>query len=234
MLMATTEIVPVSDDELRASPHYQRLLASCLTICEKARISVLHYMWKLGERIRSACPLDRDETYGKQIILNLERDLAIDRTTLIRARQTYDKFHLEDIGDGSSPMLTWGKLRMLLPLEDAEMHYFLDRIRSGELRTDDDLRTAIALYEVENGTRPPSPLGDAAPGIFGIKGLHAEKLQTLWRRAAPPDRAAVVAVLIPHLGLDHCDRTSALKGIREIESALAEYKKRINRGPSDD
>jgi hypothetical protein len=115
-------------------------------------------------------------------------------------------------------MLTWSKMKMLIAVDDeAARGHFYDLIVSGKLRTDNDLRTAIGQYRVEAGSLPPSPLGDAAPGIFGIKGLRADKLQTLWRRAAPPDRAAVVAVLIPHLGLDHCDRRSALKGIREIE-----------------
>jgi len=155
------------------------------------------------------------------------------KTTLKRSRQLYDTFKLNEIGDDSSPFLTWSKAVLILPLSDEHRQQILARIQAGELRTDDACRTAIFLMLEAVGQRRPSPLGDAKPGIFGIHGLHAEKLQTLWGKASPPDRATVVAVLIPHLGLDRTDRRTALRAFHDIQRAVEDYARRLNADPEE-
>ncbi len=235
--MATTgvDIVPASDVELRADPKYQKLLAACHEINQKARLALIHYHYKLGERIRSFFLPGQDSTYGSQVVQCLEEDLVLDRTTLWRAIQCYDTYRScsEKILSESPPTLNWSMVRMLIPIEDdATRDYFYDRIASGELRTAEDLRTAIRLYEVQCGKLPPPTFGDTDPEVLGIKGRHWENLQIMWRSTDPGIHANIMTTLIPRLGLEGADDVTKKRGFREIDRAWAEYKRRA--GVKDD
>jgi len=226
--MATERsLAKVEPTEIALSPAYRKLLADCQDICESIRRSTIEHFWRLGERIHREIPEDREDHYREAIILSLERDLQIDRTTLWRAIQVYQTYDLPDILDTVSRMLTWRKIRMLLPLPDAQRKQIEERIRSGELRTDNDVR--LAIYELKRalGELPPSPLGDAEPDLLGVKGIKADKLRVLWWRATPIGRALVIRALIPEMDLDRAERKEALGAIQAIRQQLDEYEKRL-------
>jgi len=229
----TAELVPVSDGDIAETEQYQALLADCREITEGARIAVLKYMWLLGERINRDYPADDEGTYGRKITEALERDLVIDRTTLIRARQTYQRFPKNEIGDGSSPMLTWGKLRMLLPLEEPFFSQIKQRIYAGELRTDEDVRRAIDRLLDDAGKRKALPSGSARHQLH-LAGFDEEivrkPLSTLWNKFDSVGRAMLVTALIPSLGLDDADRPQALELIRAMRRQVDEVETHLGEG----
>lgn len=228
-----TDLAPVTDSDVTASESYQQLLADCHEICNAARVSVLQHMWELGQRISREFAPDDESSYGRKIILSLEQDLAIDRTTLIRARQTYQRFKPGEIGDGSSPMLTWGKLRMVLALPDPMFHAIMKRIRSGELRTDDQVRLAILDLKEAAGETKALP-ARAARYQLQLAGFDEELLRkplsTIWNKHDPLHRAMLLTALIPTLDLDREDRPQALEVIGAMRRQLDEYEEGLGRG----
>ena len=127
-------------------------------------------------------------------------------------------------------MLTWRKLRMLLPLPDEMRKQIEERIYSGELRTDDDVRAAISLAKRDAGQLPASPLGDAQPDLFGIKGLKADTIEKIWRRVDPISRGLTLRLLIPHLGLEQVDRKDAVATMKAIRQQFEDYERRLGDG----
>ena len=227
--MADAALAEVSATDLAGLPQYQSLLADCRKICGKAERTVIEQFWRLGERIRRELPSDRDGSYGKNVILALEADLATDRTTLRRADQDHETWTLAEILDNVSTMLTWRKLRMLVALDEPLRKQIEERIRSGELRTDDDVRRAINLLKSDLGLLPP-PMGDVEPELFGVKGVSADKLRSLWRHAKPLDRCLLVRALIPEMELEKAARPEALAAIRATREQLDEYERRLGEG----
>ena len=219
--------------DLTTSPQYQELLEDCREICNSARVAVLEHMWRLGERIARDLPegRSREDTYGKQIILGLERDLAVDRTTLIRAVQTYQRFGLPEIGDGSSPILTWGKLRMLLPLEDALFQQIWKRILSGELRTDDDVHKAIQALKLDLGMLPANASANPRYQLeLDIDFNTDTPFRVSWGKAEPLTRAALVADLVPRMGIEQAPRPEALRMMAALRKNLDQLDRKLNRG----
>lgn len=230
--MATDEtgIVPAADAELSSSPKYRKLLADCQEICESGRRSTLLHYWALGERISRELPESHEDRYGAQIIVQLEKDLRIaDRTTLTRAVQLYRAYTKRAfVPHGTHAyLLTWSKMKMLLPLPEDLRKRIERQILSGKLRTDDDVRSAIEEAKRKLGLLPPPVMGDADPDVLGVKGVKAGQLRTLWRRATPLDRALLVRALIPELELDRIERQDALGALRAMRQQLDDYEERL-------
>ena len=229
--MATeTALAKAEPSDIAESPQYQQLLADCREIWESARRSVIEHMWRLGERIDKELPTSHEGRYGQGIILALERDGIGDRTKLWGAVKVYRTYDQASILDGSSSMLTWYKLRALVALPDDLRLQIEERIRSGELRTDDDVRAAINLLKQGAGLLPASPLGDAQHALFEIKGLHAGTIEKIWRRADPIGRGLTLRLLIPHLGLEKVDRKDAVATMSAIRQQLEEYERQLGEG----
>ena len=219
----------VDEGAIRPTREYQSLLADCREIRERGRQSLLMHYWELGERIAQELPEEREDRYGQGIILALEQDLAADRKTLWRAVQlyrTYSNQALSPHGDNAW-LLTWSKVRMLLPLPEEMRKEIQQRILSGELRTDDQVRLAIHEGKQVRGLLPPSPLGEAEPDILGVKGINGDKLRTLWRRASFRDRAVLARALLKEMDWAHVARAEALFALRLIGQTIEECEQDI-------
>jgi len=229
----TSELVPVSDGDIAQTEQYQRLLADCREITEGAERHLIKQFWTLGERISRELPPDRADVYGKHIILALERDLATDRTTLWRAIQVYHTWALPEILDNVSKLLTWRKIRMLVSLDAPMRKQIEERIYSGELRTDEDVRRAIDRLLDDAGKRKALPSGSARHQLH-LAGFDEEivrkPLSTLWNKFDSVGRAMLVTALIPSLGLDDADRPQALELIRAMRRQVDEVEKHLGEG----
>lgn len=230
--MADAGLATVTADDLASSPQYQSLLADCHEICERIRRNLLLDYWDLGQRIHRALPETHEERYGQELILSLEKDLVVDRTTLWRAVKFYRTHTRPEIvaAGENARLLTWSKVRMLLPLPDDLRLQIEERIRSGELRTDDDVRQAINLLKSDLGLLPGPAIGEVEPELFGVKGVSADKLRSLWRRAEPLDRCLLVRAMIPEMELEKADRREALAAIRATREQLDDYEQRLGEG----
>jgi len=228
-----TDLAPVADGDITASQSYQELLTDCQEIREQGRRNLIAHFWTLGERIAKELPADHEDRYGHAIILGLEQDLPMDRTTLWRAVKLYQTYDQASILDTRSTMLTWRKLRMLLPLPDEMRKMIEDRIYSGELRTDEDVRMAIQMLKQDMGLLPPPP-ARSARNQFILAGfdedLIRKPLSTIWNKQDPVHRAMLLTALIPTLELDQEERPQALEVIGAMRRQLNDYEKGLGRG----
>ena len=224
---ALATVAPSDIDAIRGTQAYQGLLADCREIVNSARVAVLEYMWHLGERISKDID-PADERSQHQINLALEQDLSIDRTTLVRAIQTYQRFRLPEICDGSSQLITWGKLRMLLPLPDMLFDQIWKRIISGELRTDEQVRFAILALKADLGLDRPA-LGEPRYQLeLELGGMDANKpLRVLWGKATPIDRIHLATELMGKAQLDKADRGAALKALQYARQRIEGIERRL-------
>ncbi len=222
-----TGLAKASDEaQITQTPEYGELLAKCQEICDGARQSLLRYMWALGQEISKHLSSRRDENYGKAVVIALEKDLAIDRTTLWRAVKAFEAFPLEQIV--AARQLSWSKLKMLLPLPAEIRDRVMEQIRAGDLRTDDDVRYAI--LEEKRGMLPPPPTDEVRGRLEGLSKRDFTALDRLWRRAEPPQRAVLVKTLIPKLDLDKAPREEAIAALNDIERSLESYRQQIEEG----
>ena len=221
-------IVPVADASIAETAEYQHLVDKCRGICESARWSLIEHYWQLGEAISTLAPRELRARWGAGLMKRLQYDLGIDTTTLDRCVVLYETRTLSELGDARH--LTWGKLRLLLPLPPEQRAEIEARILAGDLRTDEDVRNAIRELRRQLGLLPPADPFDVEPSLFGIDGLkkqHVEVLGRFWRDTPPPKRAEVLSELIPHLGLERLDRPEAIKTIRQLRRRLDSYERRL-------
>ena len=182
---------------------------------------------QLGKAIETYLGAGREQ-YGAKVIIALEGDLGIDRTSLIRASQLYRAFTLKEIG--AARHLSWSKLKMLLPLPAEIRDQVMEQIRAGELRTDDDVRYAILEEKRRRGMLPPPPTEDVRGRVEGLSKRDFTALDRLWRRAQPPQRAVLVKTLIPKLELESAPRDEAIAALNDIERSLEAYRQQIEEG----
>ena len=227
--MADAPLAEVSADDLAASPQYQSLLADCREIWDSARRSAIEHMWRLGQRIDKALPANHEGRYGQGIILALERDGIGDRTKLWRAVQVYRTWDQASIFAKVASMLTCRKLEMLVALPDELRLQMEERIRSGELRTDDDVRRAIGLLKSDLGLLPPPSL-PREQFLLDLDIDPRKPLQTTWNRSDPIKRVALLARLVPWLELDQIDRKDALAAGKALQGVIADYLKTLDEG----
>jgi len=227
----TDKLVPVGDGDIAQTEQYKALLADCREIQESARRSALDHYWRLGEAIDKAAPREQREEWGASIIPQLEADLAIDRCTLVRCVQLYEQFNQASLV--AARQLTWGKLRLLLPISRLLQAQILPRIESGELRTEDDVRRAITFLKQDLGMLPPPPARNARHQLH-LAGFDEEivrkPLQTTWNKLDPFGRTMFVTALIPSLGLDGADRPQALELLRAMRRQVDEVEKHLGEG----
>jgi len=231
----TSELVPVADGDIAQTEQYKALLADCREIQESARRSALDHYWRLGEAIDKAAPREQREEWGASVIPQLEADLAIDRTTLIRSVQLYEQFNQATLG--AHGQLTWGKLRLLLPISRELQAQILPRIESGELRTVDDVRREITFLKQDLGMLPPPPARNVRHQLH-LAGFDEDivrkPLQTTWNRLDPFGRTMFVTALIPSLGLDDADRPQALELLRAMRRQVDEVEAHLGEGVAGD
>ena len=227
------DIAPVSDGDIAQTKQYQQLLADCREITEGAERHLIQQFWTLGERISREMPTDRADSYGKRIVLALERDLATDRTTLWRSIQVYHTWALPEILDNVSKLLTWRKIRMLVALDAPLRKQIEERIYSGELRTDEAVRRAIDRLLEDAGKRKALP-ARAARNQLSLAGFDEDvvekPLATLWNKFDSVGRAMLVTALIPSLGLDEADRPQALELLRAMRRQVDEVEAKLGEG----
>jgi len=217
--------------DIAASPQYQELLADCREISERTERNLVEGFWHLGERIAQDLPESREETYGKQIMLALERDLAIDRTTLVRAVQVYRTWALPEIGDTCVTNLTWRKIRMLVALDEPLRKQIEDRIRSGELRTDDDVHKAIQALKFDLGMLPANASGTPRYQLELDLDIDTNKpLRVLWGKADPAEQTHLVANLIAKINPAGIGRRDALQAMKLLERSVAILRRRLDAG----
>jgi len=229
------DLVAVSDGDIAQSQQYQQLLADCREIQESARRSALDHYWRLGQAIDKAAPQEQRDEWGANVIPQLEADLAIDRTTLWRSVQLYEQFNQASLL--AHGQLTWGKLRLLLPIPPELRAQILPRIESGELRTVDDVRRAITFLKQDLGMLPPPP-ARAARNQLTLAGFDEDVVEkplgTLWNKFDPIGRTMLVTALIPSLGLDGADRPQALELLRAMRRQVDEVEAHLGEGEGSD
>jgi hypothetical protein len=222
---ASAQIMPVADADITRSQAYQESLARCREICESLRRDLVEHYWNLGQEI-SACLGAGREEWGARII-SLEADLGIDRATLWRAVQLYQTFRLADLTRPGR--LTWGKLRLLLPISPDLRAEILAQIESGDLRTTDDVRIAIIRLRQQRGELLAPAAREDQLALFGLHGITAERIAKAWTHAQPQQRAALMrSIFIPSLGLEEMPRKQALSEIRELKKDLEAYERRLS------
>lgn len=227
----TTDLAVPAAAEIAASPQYQELLADCREITERTERNLVEGFWHLGERIAKDLPDSREETYGKQIIRALERDLSIDRTTLVRAVQVYRTWSLPEIGDTCVTNLTWRKIRMLVALDEPLRKQIEARILSGELRTDDDVHKAIQALKSDLGMLPANASGTPRYQLeLDIDFDTDTPLRVSWGKSEPLKRAALMLDLMPRMGLETVDRPDALRMVTALRKRLDQLERRLNKG----
>lgn len=168
-----------------AKSEYEALRDRCVDILIEAEQNFLQSMWSLGQVVIEAVGEGRPE-YGAQVVHRLAADLGVDHTHVYRAIQLYETYPKSKIFDTRSTIraLTWRKVRMLLPLPPSLRAEMEKRLASGELRTDEELRTAIYQRKVELGM---VDMDYTPPAHLGVKGVDAEKARTLLRRVCKGD-----------------------------------------------
>ncbi len=225
------ELVPVSDGDIAQTEQYQQLLADCREIQESARRSALDHYWRLGQAINKTAPREKREEWGASVIVQLEADLSIDRGTLVRCAQLHEQFDQATLV--AHGQLTWGKLRLLLPIPAELQAKILPRIESGELRTVDDVRRAITFLKQDLGMLPPPP-ARAARNQLSLAGFDEDvvekPLSTLWNKFDPIGRTMLLTALIPSLGLDEADRPQALELLRAMRRQVDEVEAKLGEG----
>ena len=228
------ELAQVAGDAaLASSQHYQAVLQKCRAITESARVSAVTHYWQLGEVISKAAPREERAEYGAKLILQLECDLAVDRTTLIRSVQLYEQFDLPQLEIGARGHLSWRKLRLLLPLSSEMRDSILKRIRSGELRTDDQVRLAILdLREAAGETKAlPARTARHQLQLAGFdEDIVRKPLSTIWNKHDPLTRVRLITALIPSLDLDQAERPEALETLGAMRRQLDAYEERLGEG----
>ena len=231
----TSELVPVADGDIAQTEQYKALLADCREIQESARRSALDHYWRLGEAIDKAAPQEQREEWGASVIPQLEADLTIDRTTLWRSVQLYEQFNQPSLL--AARRLTWGKLRLVLPIPRELQAQILPRIESGELRTEDDVRRAITFLKQDLGMLPPPPARSVRNQLH-LAGFDEDivrkPLSTLWNKFNSVGRAMLVTALIPSLGLDDADRPQALELLRAMRRQVDEVEAHLGEGEGAD
>lgn len=220
-----------SVEAVRNTQAYQALLADCREITQRAERSVIEGFWRLGERVCRDLPPNREESYGKQIILALEGDLATDRTTLWRAVQVYETYTLDKILDNVSRMFTWRKLRMLLALPEALRHQIEALIESGKLRTDDQVRLAILDLKHTFGLDRPA-LGEPRYQLeLELGDIDANRpLRVIWGKTSPINRIHLLIELMGKAQLDQADRGQALKSLSYARERIGALERRLGGG----
>jgi hypothetical protein len=179
-----------------AEPEYEALRDICILLIARGRQEFLRIMWDVGREIVAIIGVERQE-YGAQVVHRLANDLGMDHTNIKRAIDFYKTYPLEVIGAGSATVqgaksspdtanlaraLTWEKVKMLLPLPPELRQEMEKRLASGEIRTDEALRTAILDRKMELGLIDTDI---TQPRQLGLTGGAFEKMRVLVRRVGP-------------------------------------------------
>jgi len=245
--MGESAIVPAPSAALaEMEPEsFRQVVETCGRLCEQLRGTTMELHHQIGQQLYDEIQARKDVHYGSRLILRVEAITGMDRTELYRSIKLYEWLPLDSIV--AAQPLSWNKAKMLVPLSPESLHKeaaesisgprklsaahalidttcnrdaLLERVISGELRTDDQVRVAILLMKEKLGLLT-KPALRAEEDFHGIKGLQAEKIETLWRRCAPVERAAVTCMLVQRLELNRAPREVALKSIGEIEAEVA-------------
>ncbi len=224
--------------EQQESQVFQQVVDQCFRISEEIRTSNLQRYWKIGEVLGEELLRRRDDNiYGQRLVASVEKRTGIDHSTLYRAVSLWDRLTWDEIC--AARHISWSKAKLILGFRDssgnprkdidfrAERNRLYERIESGELRTDEQVRTAIFSRMEKLGLITREGLR-ADRDLATVPGHLPHVLQGLFNKLSVPERVTVGVAVIRNMGIERLPRDQALPLALQLEQEASKLRAEID------